>query len=266
MIPAHLAIARFRRGLTLGAILNVALVSALFICILLGGEGGIIGVAMLVALFVVWVALGYHSVRNQRLTAVSPVLIAAGEFDRAESQIAQSLGTFSLFRSSKLMSLHHLAVLRHAQRRWGDAAQLCLALLGTRLGHMRGLGRQSRLILADCLLEMGDLRGAYQAIAALSTQRLSLQEMLNLLSVQLDYAWRVNGFESMLDGAAARVQLAELMPAPVAARTQALMALAAGRLGRNEWRNWLRGRAELLADPSELIAQRPILAELWRCQ
>ena len=90
--------------------------------------------------------LGYHSVRGSQLASVSPSLIAAGQFELAEHQIEQALRTFSLFRTSKLLSLHHLAVLRHAQRRWMDAAELCTALLRQRLGALAGLSRQSRLI------------------------------------------------------------------------------------------------------------------------
>jgi hypothetical protein len=60
-----------------------------------------------------------------------------------------------------------------------------------------------------------------------------------------------------------RVQLAELMPSTIAARTQALLALAARRAGRPDLSEWLRRRAELLADPAKLCAERPALRELW---
>jgi len=46
-------------------------------------------------------------------------------------------------------------------------------------------------------------------------------------------------------------------------KSHALLALAAKKTGKSEWENWLKRRAELLADPKELTAQRPILAELW---
>ena len=78
--------------------------------------------------------------KGSRLAANSPSLIAAGQFDLAEYQIEQSLQNFSLFRTSKLLSLHHLAVLRHAQRRWADAAELCSALLRQRLGSLTRAG------------------------------------------------------------------------------------------------------------------------------
>jgi hypothetical protein len=265
MMPSHLAIARLQRDLTLGRMVNVALLVGVFLCVLLGAtfDNRLGNVLMLMVLGLVWIALGYRSMKGSRLAAGSPSLIASGQFDQAEYQIEQALRTFSLFRTSKLLSLHHLAVLRHAQRRWGDAVVLCQALLRQKLGGLSGLTRQSRLILADSLLELGDLRGAYESISALYAQRLSLAEGMKLLTVQLDYLSRVNSWESMLQGLAAKVQLSELMNTPAAAQTQALLALAARKTGRQEWANWLQRRVELLAEVRDLVAHRPLLAELW---
>lgn len=265
MISSRFAIARFRRDLTLGAVLNAMLLSGVFLWVLLGGvfNHRVGDALLLVGLGAAWVVLGYHSMKGSRLAAGSPQLIAAGQFDQAESQIEQALRTFSLFRTSKLLSLHHLAVLRHAQRRWTDAAELCAALLRQRLGSLKGLSRQSRLILADSLLEMGDLRGAYSAIAALYNERLTLAEAMKLLAVQLDYLARVHAWEDMVIGLQSRVELAELMNAPASARAQAMLALAAKKTGQRDWAEYLRRRAELLAEPVELTASRPMLAELW---
>jgi hypothetical protein len=265
MMSAQIAIARFRRDLTLGALLNGLLLAGLFLCVLMGGALGnrYADVLLLLVLGVLWITLGYRSIKGSRLAAGSPSLIAAGQFDLAEFQIEQALRTFSLFRTSKLLSLHHLAVLRHAQRRWGDTAELCRALLRQRLGGLKGLTRQSRLILADSLLELGDLHGAYESITALYEQRLTLAEALKLQTVQLDYLWRVNAWEQMLQGVQVKVELAELMNTASSARTQALLALAAKKTGRDDWAMWLRRRVELLVDVGELMRERPVLAELW---
>jgi len=265
MMPAHSAISRFRRDLTLGTILNALLLAGVFVCTLLGGAfsspaGDMI---MLMLLIVIWMTLGYHSMKNSRIAANSPSLIASGQFDLAEYQIEKSLKNFSIFRTSKLLSLHHLAVLRHAQRRWADAAELCNALLRQRLGSLTGLARQSRLILADALLELGDLNGSYQAINDLYQHRLTLAEALGLLHVQLDYQWRVNAWEQMLAGLGNKVEMAELMNTANGARSQALLALAAQRTGRAELAAWLRRRVELLVDVTQLTAARPALKELW---
>ena len=74
------------------------------------------------------------------------------------------------------------------------------------------------MILADSLVEMGDVRGAHQAIASLYEERLSLGEAMNLLAVQLDYLWRVNAWAAMFAGISTKVQMAELMNAPLFAQ------------------------------------------------
>ena len=265
MIPAHSAIARLQRDLTLGTVLNTLLLIGVAVCFFIGAliDSRYGGVGMLMLILLIWIVLGYHSIKGSRLAANSPMLIAAGEYEQAEHQIEQALRTFSLFRASKLLSLHHLAVLRHAQRRWGDAVELCHALLRQRLGPLTGLSHQSRLILADALLELGDLRGAHDAIARLYQSRLSLAEALSLLHVQLDYLWRIHGWEQMLSGLASKLQLAELMNTSSSARTQALLALAAKKTGRTELAEFLRRRVELLTDVDELIKARPVLHELY---
>jgi hypothetical protein len=53
------------------------------------------------------------------------------------------------------------------------------------------------------------------------------------------------------------------MPSPLSARTQALLALASKKIGRDDWASWLTRRAELLADVQELCSRRPVLWELW---
>jgi hypothetical protein len=67
----------------------------------------------------------------------------------------------------------------------------------------------------------------------------------------------------MLAQVETKVQLAELMAPGPAARTQALLALAAMKTGKSRLGQWLRRRAELLGDAPAMVAERPILAELW---
>jgi predicted Zn-dependent protease len=207
-----------------------------------------------------------RSVQGSRLAAESPFLIASGKFDEAETRIDAALKSFSLFKPAKLIGLHHLAALRHAQGRWQESALLCKALLGQRLGSARALLKPTLLILADALLNLNDLPGTYEALGRLYQERLNLTEALRLQQLQLDYLARIGAFEPMLQGARTRVQLAELMPARQAARVQALMALAAKKTGRNQLKEWLQRRCELLCDAQGLIAERPMLAELWPAQ
>lgn len=266
-MTAQAAIARARRDLTFSAWLKVLLLACAVIGVFvapwvgLGSDGGVL---VMVVVLGIWVALSIRSMRGSRLAAGSPSLIAAGQFEEAERQIETALRTFTIFRTVKLLSLHHLALLRHAQKRYHEAATLCRALLHQRLGAMSSINRQSRLILADALLEIGDLQGAYDAFAALYRQRLSLPEAMNLLQVELDYQARIGAWESMARNIATKVQMAELLPTPAAARAQAMLALAAQKTGQTDWAEFLRRRVELLMDVNQLTSARPILWDLWR--
>ena len=271
MLSAESAIIRLRRDLTLSTLLKGLLLGLVFATLaimpwLMPKVDWTIGLLVVGG---VWAALTISSVRGSRLAADSPGLIASGEFEEAERHIDLALRSFSLFRTTKLQSLYHLAVLRHAQGRWQEAALLCQALLGHRLGALQGLNKPSRLLLADSMLELNDLHGAHNALAGLCQQQLTLNERLNLLAVQLDYEARVRAWPAMLNGIMSKVQLAELMPSVNSARTQAMLALAAQRSGRPDLCDWVRRRAELLCDASRLVRERPILAEVWpnvRCE
>jgi len=265
MLSAEAAITRLRRDLTVGSLVKGVLLASIFASffVLPYVAPKVDSTIGLLVVGFIWLALTYTSARGSRLAADSPALIASGDFEEAERHIDLALRSFSLFRTAKLQSLHHLALLRHAQRRWQEAALLCQALLGQRLGSLQGLSKPSRLLLADAMMELGDLRGAHEALAELHGQRLSLNETLNLLAVQLDYESRVGAWAAMISGVMSKVQLAELMPAINAARAQAMLALAARKAGRPDLSDWLRKRAELLSDVPALQKERPILAELW---
>ena len=155
------------------------------------------------------------------------------------------------------------AVLRHAQRRWVETVILCQAILQQRLGALSGISRSTRLILADSLLNVGDLHHAHEALAGLYQQRLSLGEALELTVVQTDYLSRVGAWEQMVQGISQKVQLAELLPTEASARVQALLALAAKKVGKSDLSGWLKKRSELLVDAEELVKMRPVLRELF---
>jgi hypothetical protein len=267
MLSAESAISRFRRDLTLGRLLRMALMIGAVVAVglNLSPSTRIDGTFPLLVIGFLWVALSYRSIKGNRLAAESPSLIAAGQLDAAEQHIELALRSFSLFRSGKMLSLHHLALLRHAQRRWRDSALISRALLQQRFSGPAYITKPSQLLLADALLELGDLPGAYGSLSALSREKLSLGEAMNFLLVQLDYESRLKAWDSMVARGSMyqRLQLIELMPTVNAARAQALMALAAMKISRQDWAQWLRSRAELLVDAKELIAERPFLSEFW---
>ncbi|MDB5321927.1 MAG: hypothetical protein JWN40_3558 [Phycisphaerales bacterium] len=266
MISVHEAISRFRRDVTLSTLLKAALgcgVGAVLALHFVSLGKTIDPSLLLMGLGAVWLTLWYRTMKGSRLAAQSSTLIASGNLEQAEAQIEQSLRAFSMSRSVKSMGLLNLALVRLAQKRWPDTAMLCREVLAAKKGTSEHVNKSGRLMLADSLLEMGDLRGAHEALAGLYNHRLTLSEALSLLRVQTEYLARVGAWEQMIQGAVTKVALAEIMPMPNGARVQAMLALAAKRTGRAEWANWLRRRVELLVDVQELATQRPLLWELW---
>jgi hypothetical protein len=284
MITAERAIRVLRRDLTIGTILKITTGMAIATAVLFAPAAGS-GASLL--LIILGVGIGMTVVSRGARTAAaaaaidSPSLIAAGQFDEAEEQIERVLVTFWSLRSAKLLGLHHLAVLRHAQRRFGESAMLSGALLrlarpgpmgGWFLGRSGsrqpawlppGVARTTQLMLADSLIEMGDLPGAHLALGGLFAQQLSLAEAMNLLVIQLEYEARIGAWGSMLSNVGHKIQLAELLPSVPAARAQALLAMAAMRSGRPDLADWLRTRVALLVDVNELTAQRPMMNEVF---
>lgn len=266
MLPVDVAITRFRRDLTIASLIRFSLLAAAMVCILaqplFGAHQSWMPLLFLVG--GVWVLLSYRSMQGTRIAADSPSLIAAGEFDRAERHIDAALRTFSLFRTAKLLNLHHLSLLRHAQQRWRESILLSQAVLSQKLVALPGLARSSLLLQADSMLQVGDLNGAFGAMTRLYRYRLDLGEALNLQFLQLDYGWRIGAWESMLQSVGAKVQMCELMSRIDAAKSQALLAAAAYKTHRLPLAKWLRRRAELLADPKEIAPGRPLLEEMFR--
>jgi hypothetical protein len=266
LISAEYAIRMLRRDLTITTVLKAVFIGGVgmlaFTTTVMGPNWAVLALGF--AAVVGWIMLVQRSARRSFLAANSPSLIAAGQFEKAEEQLEELIKTFWLIRSVKLMGIHHLAVLRHAQRQWRESALLSEALLRQKLTATPSIARSTRLMLADALLEMGDHPGAYYALSELYAQKLSLLEAMNLMLVQLDYEAAIGAWPAMFANIPQKVQMAELLPAASAARTQALLALAAKRTGRMDWANWLTRRAELLTDINELTVQRPILKELWQ--
>ena len=267
MLSAQTAIHRYQRDVAVGFLLRALMLvglalSGLVLPFVLPGFNAAVGLSVV---FAVWLMLSVTSAKNSRILAPSPELIASGQFEEAERRIDEALRAFSISRTSKLIGLHHLAVLRHKQRRWQESATLCRAVLAQRLGTTaEGLGKASRLMLADALLELGDVRGAGEALGSMQGQQLGLNELLTMMQVELDYLSRVGAWDRMMAGLPTKVQLAEVMPPEASARTQAMLGLAAMKSGRPDWADWLRRRVELLADVGKLTAERSVLWELWK--
>lgn len=261
-MTADAVVTRFRRDLTLAWMLRNGLLVMVVAWVMLSGAMGwdVDPMVSISVFLVVWMVLVYRSRRATIVAASASNLIASGQFDAAEKQLDFALRSFSVLTTGKLIGLHHLARLRHAQHNWRDAALLCQTLLSQRLGRLQQLSQPSRLMLADSMLCMGDVKGAYAAMADLYDVRLPLGELLALQLLQLDYMARISAWAAMLQNVASRIQLSELMPPAKSAKAQALLAMAADKGGRTDLRDWLLARASRLADRQAIVSDQPLLA------
>lgn len=258
VISTHHAIALARRWRWISVLLRLSLFVVLGAAIYAYEKGG--GFVVVAGMFILWTIVASLNARTRRLALDAGQHIAAGEFDLAEDRLTQSLRAFSLADSTKQFGLQQLAMLRHAQSRWADAAALARAFLSSR--RQAALDIPSRLVLAESLLEMGDLAGVGREIEDLSRQRLNLRQTLLLTQLRLDLQSRTAEFAAMFQQPQVAVGLVELMPAAASMRCHALLALAARRLGKTEWSDFLLRRAKLLGDVDALAGSRPVLREL----
>ena len=259
-ISADRAIALVRWWLRLGAAFNVLMIAAVFVTSVIGFRQGFGSLPAFVA-SIVWFGLLVISVRARRLAIDAAPLIAAGEFGLAEDRLSQSLRTFSVLRSTRLLGLQQLAMLRHSQSNWADVAKLCRELIDRQRPGERSMDVPSRLMLVESLVELGDVRQAQHEIAALGDVRLGLRETLLVTALRLESQVRAGLWADATRNIEATLAMVELMPSPALARAHALLALAAKRQGLSAWHETLARRGLLLADVDSLTAGREFLRE-----
>jgi hypothetical protein len=272
-LPTDLAISRCARQMTLARSLRMVLLSVTILIplvapILASRRAGLVADLLLwlppMTVMAVWVLASIAGVRVSKLVQSAPSLIAAGFLDQAELRLAEGISRFTLVRSSKVLALHHLALLRHAQRQFADSLRLADAAIfhgADRADEHAGVS--ARLLIAEAALELGDLPRCHAALQSLRLRPLQLSDLLHLTALEIDYLSRIGAWREMLSDVRARVDLSELMPAPVSVRSQALLALAARETGQSELADFLVRRCVLLADVEELVAQRPVLSGLF---
>lgn len=221
---------------------------------------------MVLVIFVagLWVGISVLSARAaQQLPQISAMLEV--DHTTAEAALARTLRRWPMQRSVRLLLYHRLAVLRHRQQRYAEAAAVSQALLAVRLGQAGQVRPHLLLILAESRLAIGDLVGTYQALADLHRARLSLVEVLQLLAVQTRYEIATGQERAALDRIDRKIQLIELMPMPQCGALHAMLAVAAQRCQQTQLADWLRRRAELLCEPDQLqayLSDRPATVDM----
>jgi len=233
------------RVLRLGVAIGVLI---LLIWVTEWAGGSALAIALAVALAIgAWMLINGISART---STELPRLTAMIDDDpaQAEEALAYHLGRRPLLRWVRLLLYHRLAMLRHRQGRYAEAATICHHVLNYKLGPGEGARPHLLLLLAEAQIDRNDAAGAYPAIAALHQSSLNLVESMQRLALQTRYELLAGFPRRALWHCRAKLLLAELMPAEHNSAVHAMLATAADRAGRRELSHWLWQRLDLLAD------------------
>lgn len=210
-----------------------------------------------------WLALSLRGLGAVKRARRGAALVAAGRLDEACEVLAGALSRLTPLRSAKILACHQLAIAAHLTRRYRDAVAISRELLAHRLGAASGVATATRLILADSLLGLDDVRAAAPVVQALDRQDLSLAEQMVFLPVALRCQLTAGRHDEAVQALAEKVRVAELMDSPVASLVHALLAEACRRTGLPRQQDYLLRRAALLADVEPIVARhRGILGSL----
>ena len=121
---------------------------------------------------------------------------------------------------------------------------------------------RSRLVLADSVVMLGDLGGAYEQLQWLHAADLTEADRFALVPTACYYEVAVGRWDCLTAAAKARAARAALLPAPQAAATLGCLALGFQNLRRPDCRDWLWTQALLLVDRDAVVSRLPLLAPL----
>ena len=250
----RLALARWTQMLLLLAVGFGLAVGALI------GLDWLVWIALVLAML--WVFLVVRSARLLRRVREAWGALQIGRPDMAEARALEALQAPTLLRPVTHSALMVLAAAAAKQARHEEAAQLAAFVLSRGERLLVGDRAGAQMLLAESLLVMGQLQGARAAMMPLYAMRLSLNDAVRLLLLQLRLEAQLGAYGSMLDRLGAKIDMADLLPGPESAIAQALLGLAARRSGLIDWAQWLWRRVNLLADWATLGAREPVLAGL----
>jgi hypothetical protein len=217
----------------------------------------------LAAVALIWTMLVVRAVGQVRRARRSSLLLQQGRIEEARQVLLSVLNCLTPLRSITVLACHYLAVASHLSRQYIEAAAICRELLTHRLGPTKSVATATRFILADSLLMLGEVDEAVPVVQAIDTGKLSLNDRLTFLPIELHCQLAADQGASAADSLPDKVRLAELLEPPTAALTHAFLAEACRRTNRCRQRDFLLRRAELLADLEPLVSRyRPVLGHL----
>ena len=206
---------------------------------------------LLIAFAAGWIIYGLSTSRvAQQLPQITELIDVDPPL--AEAMLAAALRRWPLQRSVRLMLYHRLAMLRRRGERFAETAAICQTVLLYPLGQARAVKGHLLLMLAESHLYCRDLWGAWSALSGLHHCKLSVAESLQRTALQTRYEVEAGYDATAMQQLHQKVAMAELMPAPQCAAVHAMLATAAQRSEQTHVADWLRQRAQLLADPEQL--------------
>ena len=209
-----------------------------------------------------WLALAMRASRSLRQIASAGHMAGSGRIDLAASALAAVATEFAAFRGPRLLALQNLAALAHAAGRFGAAARISEWLVRHGRSSAKGFEVRNRLVLADSVLMLGNLSGAYDQLQWLHAADLTEADQFAVLPTACYYEVAVGRWDCLAAAAKARAARAVLLPAPQAAATLGCLALGMQNLQRPDCRDWLWTQALLLIDRDAVVSRFPLLAPL----
>ncbi|MFW6032078.1 MAG: hypothetical protein ACOCTI_01730 [Phycisphaeraceae bacterium] len=253
--PESFSPGELRRQLWIDGVMRYGLlagmVAAVAVLFSLDSTGTIAAAVTIVLVMAGWLALNFASAQVMR-DLPQLLMLAGAKPAAAEKRIRAHLARRPLTRWARMMLYHRMAVLRHRQQRFADAAAIARSLLERKVGLPAKIRPHLLLLLTEASLELGDLGSVHRALARLHGMELNLHETLQHQALLLRYQVTAGHDAAAGSDLGARARLAELLPAPQSGTMHAMLAAAAERTGQVEKARWLRERMELLCTPEQL--------------
>lgn len=206
---------------------------------------------ILVVFLVVWFMLNAASARAWQMLPQITMLLDSHPA-MAEDLLARALKRKALHRSVRLLLYHRLAVLRHRQHRFEEAAAICEAVLKHARGTVKPVKPHLYLMLVEAKLNMRELPAAEAALGELRKLPIGLLDRMQAVALHTRLEVAAGRDAQALEQIGRKIACAELMPATPCGLLHALLARAARNVGQTDLANWLDERARLLCTREQL--------------
>jgi len=209
-----------------------------------------------------WIVLALVTIHLARMLQMARILLGTGQTDNARVWLGRVMTGMSLSSRIQLVACQHLASSFSSKDAHHEVVLICRELLRHRLGRLKNVAVNARLMLADSLLMLDRLAEAYEAIRPVYDLPLSLADRMKLLPIQLRYELRAEQPALAAESLPEKVRIAELLESPQAALVHAMLAKACRRQAMHAQAEFLIRRARLYADLAPLAQRYKVIADI----